>query len=630
MPIALIGQTNVSALKVPQTLVQIVPPQFLFNGVQTNVCGLVGTASWGPVNLAQPFGSYYQYASIFGPTINRTNDLGGAVLLATAQGAAYFAGVRVTDGTDTAASASVLATGAAAASGTVTYSTNPTASSTVTIQGTVWTYVASLTSGNQLLLGSTLAATLANAIVALNASTDTNTALMSYSASATVLTITAKTLGTAGNAYTLAASVGTVSAATLAGGLAGTVGLTLTAKYTGSLGNSITYALQTGSAKGSYRIVLTGNGLSTEVYDSVGAGLTANALWVAIAAAINNGTSALRPGSNLIVATAGASTAAPISGSTVLFTGGTDGVTSITTSVLLGVDSAPRTGMYALRGQNVAQVALVDCFDLTCLTTQIAFGAQVGAYMIMATAPGDTLTSAQTELGYYGIDSFVAKVLFGDWIIWTDTVNNVQARMSSPASVSIGFFGNASPQVNSLNKPLNGFWGTQSSVQGKTYSYADLQVLSTARIDVITVDQSLSNNWIHRLGINTSSNQVIMGDEYTRTVFFLALSIQTVGNQYVGANMTPTEMLQAKTAIQQFLALSQKNGLIYTFDGSQAYQVVLDSSNNNQASAALGYQYAFVMVVIGPIVRYFVINLEAGSSVVISSTSPTSGTITPV
>lgn len=105
-------------------------------------------------------------------------------------------------------------------------------------------------------------------------------------------------------------------------------------------------------------------------------------------------------------------------------------------------------------------------------------------------------------------------------------------------------------------------------------------------------------------------------------VFWLAKSIQVVGAQYVGANMTPTEMLEAKVALQQFLWLAQTNKIIYTFDGSQAYQVVLDTSNNTQMTAALGYQYAYVKAIIGPIVRYFIINLEAGSSVTISDTPP--------
>ena len=50
MPIVQQGSINTTALVVPDLYVQIVPPQNLvLNGVPTNVVGVVGTASWGPV-----------------------------------------------------------------------------------------------------------------------------------------------------------------------------------------------------------------------------------------------------------------------------------------------------------------------------------------------------------------------------------------------------------------------------------------------------------------------------------------------------------------------------------------------------------------------------------------------------
>ena len=614
-------------MNVPQAIVQIVPPQFLFNGVATNVCGYVGTASWGPVNLAMTFGNYAQYASIFGPTINRTFDMGGHIIIGQMQGAGFFAGVRVTDGTDVAASGVANSTAAVPASDSVTYSVNPTANATVTINGSVWTYVSALTTGLPILLGATLPLTLASAVATLNASADTNTAKSTYSTNGTtILNMTAVTGGTAGNAFTLAASIGTVGGATFSGGLAGVVGVTWTGKYTGSLGNSVSVSIQKGSAANSFKLIVScTNSLAQEVFDSVGAGLTGNALWIAFANAINNGVSTTRPMSNIIVATAGAGTGSPTLGSTLL-SGGTDGVTGITgsaaTIAMLGVNTVPRTGMYALQNQGVAQFTLCDLSDVTAIPTEQAFGTSIGAYVIWASPPSDTLSNAATELSSEGVDTFVVKALFGDWVFWIDTINGIPARMTSPAAVTMGMLGNSSPQVNLLNKPVTGIWGTQSLVLGKTYSPSDFQNLALARMDVITIDLSLSNNMIHRLGINTSSNQITMGDEYTRVVFWLAKSINVVANHYIGANMTPTEMNQAKVALQQYLALAQTNGIIYTFDNSQAYQVVLDTTNNTQATAALGYQYAYVKCVIGPIVRYFIINLEAGSSVTISATAP--------
>jgi len=158
-----------------------------------------------------------------------TNLNGIASLIQTALAAAVagstcvwnssFAQFQITDGT-TGATSTLSFASAPTAFGSVTYSVNPSAAATVTIGGTVVTYVSSLTTGNQILLGATLAATLANAVTFLNQSADTNLSKAVYSVNqaGTALQIVYKTAGTAGNTFTLAASVGTPSASTLSGG----------------------------------------------------------------------------------------------------------------------------------------------------------------------------------------------------------------------------------------------------------------------------------------------------------------------------------------------------------------------------------------------------------------------------
>ena len=621
MPIAQLGATNVSALNVPQPLVQIVPPQYLFGGVPTNVTGLVGTASWGPVNLPQTFGSYSQYASIFGPTINRTNDIGGHVLLAQYQGAAYFSGVRVTDGTDAAATATV--TSGVFATGTYTFTTNPT-SGTVVIGGTTVTIVASGAVGSQINSGANVYVTLANLLSFLQLSIDTNLVKATYSVTGLVLTVTYYQQGTAGNSFTTTSTVTgcTVSGATLAGGAVATTGFTATAHYTGTLGNSIKIILQNGSKASSYKIIISAPGLTTEVFDNIGATLSGNALWIAIVAAINNGSSSQRPSSNIITASVGAGTNAPLLGVATTLSGGTDGVGSIVSSTLLGVDAAPRTGMYALRNQQVAQFTLCDLSDSTAFTVINAFALDIGAEGVQATPASDTISNVATTLSTAGIDSYGITVLFGDWILWNDTVNGVPTRMTSPAAIKLGKLGNLSPEQSALNKPLYGIVQTQSQALGKTYSYADYQALALARVDVITIDKTISNNYICRLGINTSSNAVTMDDSYTRLINFIAKSLLVIVAYYIGTNITPDQMRRAKISINSFLALLQQNGVIGTIDGSQPYQTVLDLTNNSQTTAALGFEYAYVKVVFWGIARYFIVNLEGGASVTISNTQP--------
>lgn len=158
-----------------------------------------------------------------------TNLNGIAALIQTALAAAVagstcvwnssFSQFQITDGT-TGATSTLSFASAPTASGSVTYASNPAAATTVTIGGTVVTFVSALTTGNQVLIGANLAATLANAVTFLNQSSDVNLSKATYSVNqaGTALQIVYKTSGMTGNAFTLAASVGTASGATLAGG----------------------------------------------------------------------------------------------------------------------------------------------------------------------------------------------------------------------------------------------------------------------------------------------------------------------------------------------------------------------------------------------------------------------------
>lgn len=93
-----------------------------------------------------------------------------------------------------------------AAQAIITFTAQPATNSTMTLNGTVWTFVAGAPTGTQIQKGVDLAATLTAAATALNASADAETAKNTYVAGATTLTATNDTLGPAGNAYTVALS----------------------------------------------------------------------------------------------------------------------------------------------------------------------------------------------------------------------------------------------------------------------------------------------------------------------------------------------------------------------------------------------------------------------------------------
>jgi Phage tail tube protein len=111
--------------------------------------------------------------------------------------------------------------GVVAASGAISFSAQPAASSTMTINGILVMFVASGATGNQVNIGANLAATLTAVVTLLNASVLTALSAATYSSNGTQLLITHDTLGHVGNAFTLVATAttnGVVSGPTLTGG----------------------------------------------------------------------------------------------------------------------------------------------------------------------------------------------------------------------------------------------------------------------------------------------------------------------------------------------------------------------------------------------------------------------------
>lgn len=505
MPVVQQGSINTTALIVPNLYVQIVPPSVtLLNGLPTNILGVVGTATWGPVNSPVVIGSMADYSLQFGAIQARTYDMGTAVAAAVLQGANNFRCVRVTDGTDVAA--------------------------TIVVQSTC---------------------------------------------------------------------------------------ITFTSKYTGTLGNSCTVTIAAGTAASTFKATVTMPGQVPEVFDNIAG--SANALWVNMAAAINSGQSGLRGPSKFIVATAGAGTTAPTL-ATYTLASGTDGATTITSTVLVGVDTVPRKGMYCLRNTNTSIAMLADAFDSTQWSTQVAYGLSEGTYMILTGPVGDTIANAVTVKGTAGIDSYVAKLLFGDWVYFNDTVNN-QVRLISPQGFIAGRLANLSPEQSSLNKPLYGIVGTQKSYQNQVYSDAELTLLGTAGIDLITNPIPAGNSFGARFGHNSSSNAVINGDNYTRMTNYIAYTLNGGMGLFVGQLQSATVRRAAAATISAFLEALTGQNMIGSADGSQPYSVQIDNTNNPQNRVALGYMQADVKVRYLSVIEKFIINLEGGQSVTINRQS---------
>ncbi|MGA3398276.1 MAG: phage tail protein [Acetobacteraceae bacterium] len=520
MPIVQQGSINTTALVVPDLYVQIVPPQNLvLNGVPTNVVGVVGTASWGPVAQPVIVATMADYAQSFGPIIARKYDMGTQIATAVQQGAQNFRCVRVSDGTDTAAQ--------------------------VVVPGTTATF---------------------------------------------------------------------------------------TALYTGSLGNQVSLTLQPGSGANTWRLIAALPGLQPEVYDNIGG--TGAPFWLALAAAVNQGQGPQRGPSQLVIASAGGATVPPVAFATTLgaSTPGSDGASGVSSMQLVGVDIPPRTGMYALTGQGCGIAVLADSDDPTQWTTQAAFGLQQGVYMILTGPAGDTIQNAVTVMQQAGLDSYSAKLMFGDWLWWSDQVNST-IRLVSPQGFVAGRLANLSPEQSSLNKQIycvigSQMSGTPGSGQSTSYSAADLAVLFGAGIDVISNPQPGGSYWGVRGGFNSSSNQAIDGDNYTRLTNYIAATLAAGMGQYVGQVINANLFLSIRSCQLSFLQNMLSQGLLGSTDGSLPFSVICDTSNNPASRTGLGYVQSDAQVQYQSINEKFIVNVEGGQTVQVSVQTLPSGQAT--
>jgi hypothetical protein len=409
----------------------------------------------------------------------------------------------------------------------------------------------------------------------------------------------------------------------------GSNGMTLTARYSGTLGNQISAVISAGTAANSWRLTVGLPNQQPEIYDNiVGSG---NALWGAFVTAVNAGNGALRGPSQLITATVGSSTAAPVAG-TYLFasgTAGTDGATpgasNVRAATLVGTDittSVAAAGMYALRGQGCSVGMLADADDSTQWTYQTAFGLAEGLYMILTGPAGDNIANAVTTKASAGIDSYAAKLMFGDWLYWYDQVNQV-TRLVSPQGFVAGRLANLSPQNSTLNRPLYGIQGSQKagivgSPQRQSYAAAELSALIGAGIDVIANPAPGGAYWAVRGGHNSASNAAVNGDNYTRMTNYLASTLNAGMGAFVGQTITLDLFRRIRGTMLAFLQAMLDQGMLGSTDGTKPFSVICDISNNPGARTSIGYVQADAQIRYLAINEKFIVNIEGGQSVVVA------------
>ncbi|HET8704742.1 MAG TPA: hypothetical protein VFM46_00460, partial [Pseudomonadales bacterium] len=354
-----------------------------------------------------------------------------------------------------------LGTAGTLASGTITFATNPspgvqatgsitigagnaTAGDTVTINGTVVTFVSGTPGLNQVQIGANNNATASNLQTFLQTSPDANISLMTYTTTLNVTTITARVYGTAGNAYTLAKSSTnvTVSGATLTGGIAADTltiqGTAITFVAANPTGNQVLVGATVGAtAQNAYNLLFASIdanlSLMTYTFNS-----TTNVITVTAKLAGTGGNA------YTLVTTSGHIT---LSGAT-LTGGGTNSAAGGIQSLTTFLTNHPNQYYAALCPDAWAADSTFLAFlnNYSSLTSKFyAFFHVLGDCNFVGSISGTTLTVTQVNSGHLAIgmpitgsgvtaSTSITALGTGTGGVGTYTVNNTQVVVSTPMS----------------------------------------------------------------------------------------------------------------------------------------------------------------------------------------------------
>ena len=627
------GSINLTALQDPDLYLQVLQPPPFIRGVPTDVIGVVGTASWGPVNLPTAMGSGQEAQLAFGPISNLSlfdpydlaTDLylafGQAVSNATIQGFA----VRVTDGTDTAASVNV--TGAATATpATATLTGTVTAGDVLSL-----THTTSAIPGSPITVSYTAKSTdtLTTLATALAAAVNNNAALNGASvyANAVGAVVTIYTL--AGTSPSLVVTRNVTGAATetitIGTGSTSSAGGTLSALYTGVQGANVKMTIATSpSMLNAVNVSISGFSGTTELYPNIS---TVN-FWRNLQSALANGLTGFRgPSAWARLTTINAAVGSPAPG-TYNLTGGSDGRTGVTTSTLLGSSTSfPPTGLWALGNANpsVGIVWIAGLTDLSAVATIDSFALTNGCSVLFPFATGTTTSVAVTAVQNDGIGG-PEFIYVKDSIYFQDTVNN-QRRLVLPTAVHGGLWATLSPEQSPLNKRVQLVIGTERNdpVNGTIpYSPSEIGQLNSAGIMFISNPCPGGSYFGVRAAASTSSVQSTRPVEYWRLTMYIARSLYQNLGLFVGQlqSQQPNDDLrnQVKMVLNDFAQNLANAGQIDSGIGfcefSLSPNAKFGNGMNTPSSVAQHYMYALFKATYLSSVWYFVCSIQGGTTVV--------------
>jgi uncharacterized protein len=626
------GSLNIPALQTDDAYISIVAPPNFVTGVPTDVIGAVGTASWGPVGIPVHLGSgndaVQQFGAMSAASLTDPFDLPTDLFLAFAQSASQATmeawATRVSDGTDTPATNTVaVATTATPATATVT--------GTLTLNdGLQLIATSTAISGSPVTVtyptkaGDTPTTMAAGLVTVVNANAALAAAGVFASNVAGVVTIfwpstLTPTIVWTKNVTGAATEIITIGSTTPSQG-----GVTVSTLFTGVLGNQAAMTVAAGSTTNTWNVTLTPPTGIAELFPGIPNAGFARAL----ANAINAGQSPARGPSNNFKAVVNApAVGAPTAGTTG-FAGGTDGRAGVTTATIIGnVSLSPPTGLFSLGNLN-PPVGIVWCCGLTdpvAPASLLTFNQTFGSSSISSFVSGLSVAGALTAANAAAVAD--PSILYAkDWIYFFDTINNVQ-RLVPSSPVIGGMWATRGPQESPGNKPVNLVIGTERNnpqTGNLPYSVSDIGQLESAGILTITKPIPRGNFFGVRHGQSSSLFNVTKPAEYWRMTMYIARSAAGFIGQYVDEEQSqqPGDPIRAAFKLQsnQFLKLLKGAGQIDNFLVTCAFSTSPTAQPglgmNTPQSVAQHYLFALWQITYLSSIRFFVLSLQGGTTVV--------------
>jgi hypothetical protein len=275
--------------------------------------------------------------------------------------------------------------------------------------------------------------------------------------------------------------------------------------------------------------------------------------------------------------------------------------------------------MYALENSGSFQFAIVGLDDTSRWNEVARFALEDGQLAVLGFPSGRETSDCIDDLQTAGIDTFAVEPV-KDWVIWDDVRGKLRVA-TPPECWAIGRIASLSPEQGVGNKGIFGLVGTTRTVDQRPYTADETALAIGAGINFITNPIPAGNLFGLRHNQNASSDGTVNGVNYTRMTNFLAKSFAKSLGPYIGRvqSTQANDQLRhdARATLQAFLEKLKQvparggTGMI------DDYALVLDETNNTPQSIGEGRLTANVAVRYLAVVRFFLVYLQAGQTVVV-------------